>query len=229
MQVEVVGQQWQWSYRFPGQGGALGRADASFVTPANPLGIDPGDPRGQDNRIVNGPELHLPLNRPVKVLLRSKDVLHDFYVPPFRARMNPVPGWSRPSGSRPRASGASTSCAPSYAASATTTCAAGSWSRSRRPSKPAGAPAHLRCHAAPAPAAPAAGAGASVTDMLAAQGKALALSKGCVGCHSVDGSVGVGPSWKGLYGSVQTFSDGSSARVDDAFLREEILTRRRGW
>lgn len=225
MQVEVVGQQWQWSYRFPGQGGALGRADASFVTPANPLGIDPGDPRGQDNRIVNGPELHLPLNRPVKVLLRSKDVLHDFYVPPFRARMNLVPGmvtsfWFTPT----RVGRFDILCAQ--------LCGIGHYNMRGQVvvEEPAAFEAWLARQPTfaatqhPAPAAPAAGAGASVTDMLAAQGKALALSKGCVGCHSVDGSVGVGPSWKGLYGSVQTFSDGSSARVDDAFLREEILT-----
>ena len=46
----------------------------------------------QDNIVVIGNEVHLPLDRPVKVLLRSHDVLHDFFVPQFRARMNIVPG-----------------------------------------------------------------------------------------------------------------------------------------
>ena len=52
----------------------------------------PNDPRGQDDVLIAGPELHLPLDRPVKVLLRSKDVLHDFTVPQFRVKMDLVPG-----------------------------------------------------------------------------------------------------------------------------------------
>ena len=74
----------------------------------------------------------------------------------------------------------------------------------------------------PAVAAGAAPAGAPAADTLAEQGRALAQSKGCVGCHSMDGTVGVGPSWKGLYGSTGTFADGSSAKVDDAYLKTEI-------
>jgi cytochrome c oxidase subunit 2 len=90
--LEVLGQQWQWRYRFPGEGGRLGATDARFVSPDNPWGIDPKDPAGAGDILVDGNEVHLPLNRPVKVLLRAHDVLHDFYVPPFRARMNIVPG-----------------------------------------------------------------------------------------------------------------------------------------
>ncbi|ALD92323.1 cytochrome c oxidase subunit II [Cupriavidus gilardii CR3] len=92
MLVEVVGQQWSWGFRFPGAGGQFGTTDPRFVGPGNPLGLNPDDPNGQDDIIVAGPELHLPLGRPIKILARSKDVLHDFYVPEFRARMNMVPG-----------------------------------------------------------------------------------------------------------------------------------------
>lgn len=92
LQLEVVGLQWQWRYRFPGASGRLGKSDARFVSADNPLGLDPSDSAGRDNILVLGGEVHLPLNRPVKLLLRSDDVLHDFYVPPFRARMNMVPG-----------------------------------------------------------------------------------------------------------------------------------------
>ena len=90
--VEVVGQQWQWHFRFPASDGPLGRGDARFVTTANPLGLDPIDPVGQNNMLVAGSELHLPIDKPVKILLRYLDALHDFYVPQFRARMNMVPG-----------------------------------------------------------------------------------------------------------------------------------------
>ena len=75
--------------------------------------------------------------------------------------------------------------------------------------------------AAAAPAAggatPAPGGGA------APDGKTVAAGAGCVACHSVDGSQLVGPSWKGLYGKTETFEDGSTAPVDDAYLHESIV------
>ena len=92
VEVEVVGQQWQWSYRLPGKDGRLGTTKAAYVTPENPLGLDPKDPRGQDDIIIQGDNLHLELGKPVKVLLRSLDVIHDFYVPEFRAKMDMIPG-----------------------------------------------------------------------------------------------------------------------------------------
>ncbi|HWJ06656.1 MAG TPA: c-type cytochrome [Steroidobacteraceae bacterium] len=90
--VEAVGQQWSWSYRLPGADGVLGAVDTSLISVDNPFGMDLNDPRGQDDVLVPGAELHLPLDRPVKVLLRSKDVLHDFTVPQFRVKMDMVPG-----------------------------------------------------------------------------------------------------------------------------------------
>lgn len=90
--VEVVGQQWNWSFRFPGADGVLGATDAWLINPDNPFGMDPRDPDGQDDVLINGPELHLPLDQPVKVLLRSKDVLHNFTVTQFRVKMDLVPG-----------------------------------------------------------------------------------------------------------------------------------------
>jgi cytochrome c oxidase subunit 2 len=90
--VEAIGQQWHWSFRFPGDDGELGHSDATLVTPENPFGLDPDDPKGKDDRLVASPELRLPVDRPVKVLLRSKDVLHNFTVTQFRVKMDLVPG-----------------------------------------------------------------------------------------------------------------------------------------
>lgn len=91
--VEVVGQQWMWSYRTPGADGILGTTDTRLVDSDNPFGIVPDDPNGQDDVLVDAFEdLHLPLGQPTRVLLRSLDVLHDFYVPQFRAKMDLVPG-----------------------------------------------------------------------------------------------------------------------------------------
>ncbi len=91
-EIEVVGQQWRWSYRLPGTDGRLGAVETRLIGPDNPLGLVPGDAAGQDDIIIDSDDLHLPVGRPVKVLLRSIDVLHDFYVPEFRAKMDMIPG-----------------------------------------------------------------------------------------------------------------------------------------
>lgn len=90
--VEVFAQQWQWRFRFPGADGRLGGTDTRFVGADNPFGLDPDDPAGRDDVLVPSSELHLPLHQPVRFLLRSQDVLHNFYVPQFRAKMDIVPG-----------------------------------------------------------------------------------------------------------------------------------------
>ena len=91
-EVEVVGQQWHWSYRLPGDDNKFGDVQARFVTDDNPFGMDPEDPHGQDDRLIESNKLHLPLGQPVKVNLRSKDVLHNFTVTQFRVKMDLVPG-----------------------------------------------------------------------------------------------------------------------------------------
>lgn len=90
--VEVVGQQWSWNYRLPGKDGVLGKSDTRNVSSDNPLGIDSNDPSALDDIVIEADALHLPVGKPVKMLLRSLDVLHDFYVPQFRAKMDIIPG-----------------------------------------------------------------------------------------------------------------------------------------
>jgi cytochrome c oxidase subunit 2 len=91
-EVEVFAQQWNWSFRLPGEDGRLGTSDARLVGADNPLGVNPQDRFGQDDVIVDLADLYLPVDKPVKMVLRSIDVLHDFYVPEFRAKMDMVPG-----------------------------------------------------------------------------------------------------------------------------------------
>jgi cytochrome c oxidase subunit 2 len=92
VEVEVLAQQWQWTYRLPGEDGVMGTSDTRDITFENPFGVNPVDVNGQDDVLVDSDELHLQLDQPVKMLLRSIDVLHDFYVPQFRAKMDMVPG-----------------------------------------------------------------------------------------------------------------------------------------
>ena len=47
--------------------------------------------------------------------------------------------------------------------------------------------------------------------------------KGCATCHSVDGTKGQGPTWKGIYGTMVEMNDGKSYLVDDAYLQESML------
>jgi cytochrome c oxidase subunit 2 len=91
-EAEVVGQQWQWAFRLPGADGKLGLVDTKLIAADNPYGIHPDDPNGQDDVLIEADYLHLPIDKPVKMLLRSTDVLHDFYVAEFRAKMDMIPG-----------------------------------------------------------------------------------------------------------------------------------------
>lgn len=89
--IEVLGEQWRWSYRYPGADGKLGRSDPKLISPKNPFGIDLSDPTAQDD-VLSYSELHLPVNRPVLLQIRAKDVLHSFFIPSFRVKMDAVPG-----------------------------------------------------------------------------------------------------------------------------------------
>ena len=90
--VEVAGQQWHWTFRFPGEDGVLGQVSVSEMSVDNPFGMKADDPAGRDDILVNSGELHLPLGESYKFVLRSKDVLHNFTVPQFRVKMDLVPG-----------------------------------------------------------------------------------------------------------------------------------------
>jgi cytochrome c oxidase subunit 2 len=91
-QVEVVSEQWTWSYRFPGKDGEFGTTNPRKWSDENPFGIDPDDPKGKDDILVEDTELHLPIDVAYIVSSRSKDVLHNFSVTQFRAKTDAVPG-----------------------------------------------------------------------------------------------------------------------------------------
>jgi len=92
IQVEVTTTQFVYTFRYPGADGKFGRLDPSLVNaPAgNPLGLDPSDRAGSDDIVV--PDLTVPVNRPVELLLRSQDVVHNFFVRELRLQQDSVPG-----------------------------------------------------------------------------------------------------------------------------------------
>ena len=90
--VDVMAWQWGWQYRLPGKDGKLGTTTVANISDNNPFGINLDDPYGKDDILIQSEKLNLKNNRPVKILLRSVDVLHNWYVPQFRAKMDAVPG-----------------------------------------------------------------------------------------------------------------------------------------
>ena len=92
VQVEVTGQQFAWNFRYPGPDGTFGRTDPTLINDSagNPLGVDFDDPAAEDDIIT--PVMAVPLNQEVEVILRSKDVLHSFFVRELRFKQDTVPG-----------------------------------------------------------------------------------------------------------------------------------------
>jgi cytochrome c oxidase subunit 2 len=93
--VRVVGEQFAWNVHYPGPDGAFGARHPDLMSSSNPLGIDPEDPAGTDD-IVAINQLRLPVDRPIKVLLSSKDVIHSFGLPVMRVKQDAIPGLEVP-------------------------------------------------------------------------------------------------------------------------------------
>lgn len=91
IEVEATGFQFAWQLRYPGPDGQLGTRDFRMIKEGvNPLGQDWSDVKNHDDFLPN--ELVLPVNQKVRVRITSRDVLHNFYLPHFRVKMDAVPG-----------------------------------------------------------------------------------------------------------------------------------------
>ena len=94
--VQVTGEQFAWNIHYPGPDGIFGRTDIKlFDAQENPLGVDRSDPAAKDD-ITTLNQLYLPVNKPIIIRLRSKDVIHSFGVPEFRVKQDAVPGLTIP-------------------------------------------------------------------------------------------------------------------------------------
>jgi cytochrome c oxidase subunit 2 len=92
IEIEVTAQQFFWNVRYPGPDGAFGRTRLQLVDEvSNPLGIDRTDAAGKDDvYLVN--VFVVPVNRHVRVRLRSKDMIHSFFLPHLRVKQDVIPG-----------------------------------------------------------------------------------------------------------------------------------------
>ena len=90
--IEVYSKQFDWTARYSGVDNILGDANFRLVEGRNTLGVDLNDDKAADDIVVR--EVHLPVNKPVLLKFRSRDVIHSAFLPHFRVQMNCVPGLS---------------------------------------------------------------------------------------------------------------------------------------
>ena len=213
MEVEVLGEQWTWKYRFPGEDGVFGTVNTRNINSLNPFGINDDDPNGEDDVLITSSTFHLPVDRNVKVLLRSKDVLHDFWVPRIRAKMDMVPGmityfWFRPTEIGEFDVLCAELCGKSHHNMRGTMFLDSAEDFSTWLSNQV-TYAELK-------------AGRKPEEPIVAQGRMVADGNGCFACHTLDGTSAVGPTWLDMWGRDVELNDGSTVTVDEAYIRESI-------
>ena len=204
LEINVIGRQWLWNFQYPNGRQAM-------------------------NDVV------IPLNKPVKFIMTSEDVLHSFYVPNFRNKQDVVPGMYTSLYVVATMTGVHKIYCAEYCGT----------SHSDMLGRVIVVPeaeynAFLETGKMPELASSDAltmpyrqsssGSGASKSDSTSSavlkapheRGKELYASKGCVACHSADGSAKVGPSFKGAFGHEVELVDGQKVTVDENYLRESI-------
>ena len=90
--IEIYSKQFDWTARYSGLDKVLGKSNYRLVKGKNVLGVDMLDKNSSDDMVVK--EVHLPVNKPVLLMFRSRDVIHSAFLPHFRVQMNCVPGLS---------------------------------------------------------------------------------------------------------------------------------------
>lgn len=159
-----------------------------------------------DNGAQTLNEIHVPEGRPVKIVLQSSDVLHSFFVPDYRVKHDVVPGRYTYVWFEAEEAGESIVFCTEY-------CGTGHSDML----------AKVIVHTEEDFQTWLEKNGGGVSGTPVEQGEQLVQLQGCTTCHSDDGSRLIGPSFKGLWESEETLSDGSTVTVDENYLRESIL------
>ena len=165
-------------------------------------------PSGQ--REIN--ELHVPLGQPIRLVMASQDVIHSFYVPAFRIKMDVIPGRYTETWFEATKTG-------EYHMHCTEYCGAQHATMGGR--VVVMEPVQYQAWLSGASGREATG----TTDepaSLAAAGEATFQQLGCSGCHRPDGG-GAGPSLVGIFGQPQPLEGGQTAIADEQYIRESIL------
>jgi cytochrome c oxidase subunit 2 len=152
------------------------------------------------------PELHLVANRPAELVLSATDVIHSLYVPQFRLKQDAVPGRFTRMVFTPTMAG-------TYPILCTEYCGT---DHSRMLSSVVVHPDQASFDAWSRE-------GLEPDASLVEVGKKVFAQRGCIACHSLDGTRRVGPTVKGIWGHEVKLADGTSVKVDEEYLRESIL------
>jgi cytochrome c oxidase subunit II len=154
-------------------------------------------------------ELYLPVGKQVHLNMTSTDVIHSFWVPEFRIKQDIVPGIKTEYRITPTKQGSyKVRCAELCGASHAYMLAPVEVVSQDRFESWVGERQVEALAAAETPEG---------------RGAALVSQSACSACHSIDGSAGQGPTWKGLYGSQVSLAGGTTVTADDAFIKESIL------
>jgi len=96
MPIELMSKQFAFSFRYPGVDGVFGRTDIKLVNDAagNPFGLDDKDPAAKDD--ITSASLKVPIGKPIKLIMHSRDVIHNFFVRELRLKQDIVPGMEIP-------------------------------------------------------------------------------------------------------------------------------------
>jgi cytochrome c oxidase subunit II len=151
-------------------------------------------------------ELHLVAGRPTELFLSSSDVIHSLFVPEFRLKQDAVPGRLTRMVFTPTLAGTFHILCAEFCGTNHSRMEALAVVHPDQPSFDAWARQGLA-------------ADASLVDV----GKKVFEEKGCVACHSVDGSPRIGPTLKNVWGKEEKLEGGATVRVDEGYVRESIL------
>jgi cytochrome c oxidase subunit II len=151
--------------------------------------------------------LHVPIDRPVRMLISSVDVLHALYIPSFRTKMDAVPGrytdlWFQATKAGDYPIFCAEYCGTSHSDMLS----------------------HVVVHPPGEYETWLRGACEKADSLVGPErGKKLYTQQGCDTCHTVDGTPKIGPTWKGLFGKSESFADGSTHQVEENYLRESMM------
>ncbi len=197
-EIRVIGKQWLWTFQYD-----TGRTTVG--------------------------DLYVPLNHPVKLIMTSEDVLHSFFVPSFRIKQDVVPGmysslWFTATVPGKHQVYCTQYCGTSHSSMLAQVIALDdaqwkAWTLNRplgvirnAQTGDEGTDSAELANTAPTP----------IQLTLVEQGKEVYEKKGCVACHSVDGTAKVGPTHKGLYGSKVELANGKTIVADENYIRNHI-------
>jgi cytochrome c oxidase subunit 2 len=158
------------------------------------------------NGLVSG-DLHVPIGEPTRLVLRSEDVLHSFFIPSFRMKMDVVPGrytkmWFTPTELGSHQVYCAEYCGTNHSGMLSqvvvhTPAEYEKWLRDEEDKNLNRSPVEI--------------------------GADLYKTRGCAQCHSLDGTRGIGPSFKGVFGKEEFMADGSKLTVDEDYIHESII------